>query len=130
MAVEVREERGGRRALAGGRGECRGHMDRGAGGMEARRTAGGHRRAGKRWRSATSLSPAPPAVQRHPPAAQHYPGLNVIVTAACAAAGGKAELGRGAAGPAGAVGGGKPRDRKSTRLNSSHVKISYAVFGL
>src|SRR5690606_41513297 len=23
-----------------------------------------------------------------------------------------------------------PRDRKSTRLNSSHVKISYAVFGL
>src|SRR5690606_40319976 len=24
--------------------------------------------------------------------------------------------------------GGAPRDRKSTRLNSSHVKISYAVF--
>src|SRR5690606_42000667 len=27
-------------------------------------------------------------------------------------------------------GGGLPRDRKSTRLNSSHVKISYAVFCL
>src|SRR5580700_11826376 len=24
----------------------------------------------------------------------------------------------------------EPRDRKSTRLNSSHVEISYAVFGL
>src|SRR5690606_30272842 len=57
MAVEVREERGGRRALAGERGECLRPMDRGAGGMEARRTAGVHRRAGKRWRSATSLSP-------------------------------------------------------------------------
>src|SRR6266511_4614421 len=34
--------------------------------------------------------------------------------------------------PAGAaqVGGGNHRDRKSTRLNSSHVKISYAVFCL
>src|SRR5436309_11631502 len=29
-----------------------------------------------------------------------------------------------------AVAGGWPRDRKSTRLNSSHVKISYAVFCL
>src|SRR5436309_15314831 len=29
-----------------------------------------------------------------------------------------------------AHGGGVPRDRKSTRLNSSHVKISYAVFCL
>src|SRR5690606_41880688 len=28
------------------------------------------------------------------------------------------------------AGGGGPRDRKSTRLNSSHVKISYAVFCL
>src|SRR5690606_41713943 len=37
-----------------------------------------------------------------------------------------------APGPAGAGGGGArlPGDRKSTRLNSSHVKISYAVFCL
>src|SRR3712207_7981681 len=48
--------------------------------------------------------------------------------------------GRGAGGPRdrrigggglGAVGGGDPRrDRKSTRLNSSHANISYAVFCL
>src|SRR5436309_8607137 len=30
----------------------------------------------------------------------------------------------------GIAGGGRPLDRKSTRLNSSHVKISYAVFCL
>src|SRR5438067_6932877 len=30
----------------------------------------------------------------------------------------------------GAEGGGRARDRKSTRLNSSHVSISYAVFCL
>src|SRR5690606_40882268 len=30
----------------------------------------------------------------------------------------------------GFAGGGRGRDRKSTRLNSSHVKISYAVFCL
>src|SRR5690606_42165547 len=30
----------------------------------------------------------------------------------------------------GGVDGGVPQDRKSTRLNSSHVKISYAVFCL
>src|SRR5690606_41628921 len=107
MAVEVREERGGRRALAGERGECLRPMDRGAGGMEARRTAGVHRRAGKRWRSATSLSPAPPAVQRHPPAAQHYPGFNDIVQAPTPAAGGKTKLGRGEPGSGGEVAGRK-----------------------
>src|SRR5690606_41636152 len=32
--------------------------------------------------------------------------------------------------PAGRVTGGRILDRKSTRLNSSHVKISYAVFCL
>src|SRR5690242_21526136 len=31
---------------------------------------------------------------------------------------------------AGEVGGGQHLDRKSTRLNSSHMSISYAVFGL
>src|SRR5690349_23667465 len=30
----------------------------------------------------------------------------------------------------GQAGAGQPRDRKSTRLNSSHVEISYAVFCL
>src|SRR5690606_41850802 len=35
---------------------------------------------------------------------------------------------RGSAGPGGSVW--RPQDRKSTRLNSSHVKISYAVFCL
>src|SRR5204863_2984756 len=34
------------------------------------------------------------------------------------------------AGLALAIGGEMPRDRKSTRLNSSHVEISYAVFCL
>src|SRR5436305_3029544 len=29
-----------------------------------------------------------------------------------------------------AAAGGRPKDRKSTRLNSSHVRISYAVFCL
>src|SRR5204862_7603746 len=39
--------------------------------------------------------------------------------------------GRGGARSAGAVrGGGRRGDRKSTRLNSSHVEISYAVFCL
>src|SRR5690606_40267283 len=38
---------------------------------------------------------------------------------------------RGSAGGPGDRGSGRPRgDRKSTRLNSSHVKISYAVFCL
>src|SRR5207302_8820328 len=32
--------------------------------------------------------------------------------------------------PTAARASGRPRDRKSTRLNSSHVKISYAVFCL
>src|SRR5690606_40773965 len=32
--------------------------------------------------------------------------------------------------PASVSGTGRPQDRKSTRLNSSHVKISYAVFCL
>src|SRR5690606_41005083 len=35
-----------------------------------------------------------------------------------------------ALGVEGQVGAGGPLDRKSTRLNSSHVKISYAVFRL
>src|SRR5690606_40376550 len=35
-----------------------------------------------------------------------------------------------ATGFAGAVAGSEPQDRKSTRLNSSHVKTSYAVFCL
>src|SRR5258705_8351283 len=37
---------------------------------------------------------------------------------------------RGAAGPAFLVGRGSQSDRKSTRLNSSHLGISYAVFCL
>src|SRR5690349_23086740 len=41
--------------------------------------------------------------------------------------GGRRPVGR----PAGGLGGGRARrDRKSTRLNSSHVEISYAVFCL
>src|SRR5438874_5264933 len=35
-----------------------------------------------------------------------------------------------AGGGAGGAAAGQPRDRKSTRLNSSHVEISYAVFCL
>src|SRR5207302_4291909 len=41
-----------------------------------------------------------------------------------------ARLARGRAGPARPRGPRAPADRKSTRLNSSHVKISYAVFCL
>src|SRR5437764_11341968 len=54
-------------------------------------------------------SPAPPRAQRLPAAARHWPG-----------AGGAARV-------SGAGGAG---DRKSTRLNSSHRCISYAVFCL
>src|SRR5437660_4140681 len=36
----------------------------------------------------------------------------------------------GGRGPAAGDAGGRPADRKSTRLNSSHVAISYAVFCL
>src|SRR5436309_10738358 len=45
---------------------------------------------------------------------------------------GRAARGRASAGAAAAGGTGqvRRRDRKSTRLNSSHVKISYAVFCL
>src|SRR3712207_8126731 len=38
--------------------------------------------------------------------------------------------GAGSAAAVGGVGMGGPRDRKSTRLNSSHANISYAVFCL
>src|SRR5690606_41429111 len=43
---------------------------------------------------------------------------------------GQARRGGHAADHAGLLGGAGHRDRKSTRLNSSHVKISYAVFCL
>src|SRR5690606_40625753 len=41
---------------------------------------------------------------------------------------GRGALRSGCARPAAAAGASRARDRKSTRLNSSHVKISYAVF--
>src|SRR5438067_4899428 len=41
-----------------------------------------------------------------------------------------AEIGETGAGSGAVVGGGALKDRKSTRLNSSHVSISYAVFCL
>src|SRR5690606_40329597 len=57
-------------------------------------------------------------------------GSRVLGTAGPAAGGvGAGSSGAGSAG-AGWTGTGAPGDRKSTRLNSSHVKISYAVFCL
>src|SRR5207249_9648499 len=48
----------------------------------------------------------------------------------CARAGGSAGAARAAAGRTREPAAASPRDRKSTRLNSSHVSISYAVFCL
>src|SRR5690606_41855191 len=61
---------------------------------------------------ALPISPRPPAATRDPPAT---PGSSAAGPA-CRPAPHRRSAGR--------------RDRKSTRLNSSHVKISYAVFCL
>src|SRR5260221_8845308 len=61
---------------------------------------------------------------RRPPRSTLFPYTTLFRSAACASAPGGA---RGAA-PAGGLC--QPGDRKSTRLNSSHTVISYAVFCL
>src|SRR5690349_22727952 len=64
-----------------------------------------------------SRRPAPPAARARPWPDREGPGLRAVPAAG--RAGARRGLTRAAAG-----------DRKSTRLNSSHVEISYAVFCL
>src|SRR5207302_4850851 len=65
--------------------------------------------AARRWTPRGTAS-SPPSTGRHVPSAAVAPSLK-----RCASSDWKSEL---------------AQDRKSTRLNSSHVKISYAVFCL
>src|SRR5215469_11954464 len=87
--------------------------DRGPGGLPAAGTSGPRRRpaAGRTRRT-------PPGRRRPDPRYPASPGAGECLAAR--------RQGR----PAGRLGGGLPGDRKSTRLNSSHVENSYAVFCL
>src|SRR3712207_7148847 len=85
---------------------------------------------------------------RRPPRSTLFPYTTLFRSAAAAAARGRPRAGRAAGRPPAAGGGGMKllvlgatgragsrvvdvaRDRKSTRLNSSHANISYAVFCL
>src|SRR5690606_41604417 len=71
-------------------------------------------------RTATPTAPTPPPRHQTPPPAPAQE------TTACSSP----LAGRRPAGLPDPEAGGSPTDRKSTRLNSSHVTISYAVFCL
>src|SRR2546427_984049 len=71
---------------------------------------------------ATCCCPSPPACPRARPSDPAADPCDPCVR--------RARLGGDHAGPAGYHGGPAAEDRKSTRLNSSHSQISYAVFCL
>src|SRR3989442_11861817 len=72
---------------------------------------------------------------RRPPRSTLFPYTTLFRSSAYSVSdqeqsGGPSLLPRGRPGQVGPVATGSDRDRKSTRLNSSHVRISYAVFCL
>src|SRR5690606_40734573 len=73
-------------------------------------------------RRATAKRPPPPSVRSRTPAPSRSPRTSPSSKSAAATCSGNFELGE--------VRGDLDGDRKSTRLNSSHVKISYAAYCL